>query len=347
MSERVNAAILGASGYTGADMVRLALGHPGVRIVALGANEKAGRPYAEIYPHLQFHGLPVLQKAEDIDWDGVDVVFGCLPHGASEEILSRLPERIAIVDLSADFRLKDAATYAEWYGRTHTSPQLLPRAVYGLTEWARSALRSARIAACPGCYPTATLLALLPLISQGVIEADDLIIDAKSGVSGAGRSLKEANLFCEIGESAHAYSVGAHRHMPEIEQEISRFAGKDVRVNFTPHLIPMSRGELVTCHVRLKPGRTAADARAAVRAATKDEPFVHLAPEGLSPATRHVRGSNHCLINVFADRIPGRAIVIAAIDNLVKGSAGQALQNMNVMLGFEETLGLRQPPLFP
>lgn len=347
MGERLNIAVLGASGYTGADMVRLALGHPRLRIAALAGDSKAGRPLAEIYPHLGFYDLPVLQKAEEIAWDGVDAVFGCLPHGASEEILSRLPERLAIIDLSADFRLQDPGVYAQWYGRAHASPQLLPGAVYGLTEWARPKLRSARLAACPGCYPTAVLLALLPLVQSGILSLEDVIIDAKSGVSGAGRSLKEQNLFCEAGESLKAYGVGAHRHMPEIEQELSRAAGLDVRVNFTPHLVPMSRGELVTCHVRLAPGRSLEDARATLRAASKDEPFVHLAPEGLAPSTAHVRGSNHCLVNVFADRLPGRIIVIAAIDNLVKGSAGQALQNLNVMLGFPETQGLEQPPLFP
>lgn len=347
MAEKLNIAILGASGYTGADLVRLALGHPHLRIAALGGDSKAGLALAETFPHLGFAALPKLQRAEDIAWDGIDAAFGCLPHGASEQILSGLPQRTAVIDLSADFRLKDPAVYAQWYGREHESAALLPRAVYGLTEWARSKLRSARLAACPGCYPTAVLLALLPLVQSGVIALDEVIIDAKSGVSGAGRGLKEANLFCETGESMQAYGVGRHRHMPEIEQELGAAAGRDVRINFTPHLAPMSRGELVTCHVRLQPGRTLQDARDALRASSKDEPFVHLAPVGLSPSTRHVRGSNHCLINVFEDRIPGRIIVIAVIDNLVKGSAGQALQNCNVMFGFPETAGLLQAPLFP
>jgi N-acetyl-gamma-glutamyl-phosphate reductase len=347
MGERLNAAILGASGYTGADMVRLALAHPHVRIAALGGDSKAGLALAETFPHLGFAPLPTLQRAEEIAWDGVDVVFGCLPHGASEQILSGLAERIAIIDLSADFRLKRPEVYAEWYGREHGSPHLLAGAVYGLTEWARPKLRSARLAACPGCYPTAVLLALLPLVHGGVISLEDVIIDAKSGVSGAGRGLKEANLFCEAGESLQPYGVGRHRHMPEMEQELGLAAGQDVRINFTPHLAPMSRGELVTCHVRLRPDRTLQDARDVLRASTKDEPFVHLAPPGLAPSTRHVRGSNHCLINVFEDRLAGRIIVIAAIDNLVKGSAGQALQNCNVMFGFPETAGLEQAPLFP
>lgn len=347
MAERLNIAILGASGYTGADLVRLALGHPHLRIAALGGDSKAGLALAETYPHLGFAPLPALQRAEEIAWDTIDVAFGCLPHGASEQILSGLPAQTMVIDLSADFRLKDAELYAQWYGREHGSAALLPRAVYGLTEWARSKLRSARLVACPGCYPTAVLLALLPLVQSGVIALDDVIIDAKSGVSGAGRGLKEANLFCEVGESMQAYGIGRHRHMPEIEQELGAAAGRDVRINFTPHLAPMSRGELVTCHVRLQPGRTVQDARDVLRACSKDEPFVHLAPVGLSPSTRHVRGSNHCLINVFEDRIPGRIIVLAAIDNLVKGSAGQALQNCNVMFGFPETAGLQQPPLFP
>lgn len=343
----MNAAILGASGYTGADLVRLALGHPRLRIAALGGDSKAGRPMGEIFPHLGFYDLPTLEKPDAIDWREIDVAFGCLPHGASEAVLATLPGHVRIIDLSADFRLKNAETYAHWYGRTHTSPELLAGAVYGLTEWARDALPGARIIACPGCYPTATLLALKPLLAAGAILGEDLIIDAKSGVSGAGRSLKEQNLFCEAGEGAHAYGIAAHRHAPEIEQQLSGIAGAPVLVNFTPHLLPMNRGELVTCYAKLAPGRTVADARAALGARYQREPFVHVAPEGLSPATRHVRGSNHTLINVFADRLPGRIIVIAAIDNLVKGSAGQALQNLNVAEGWDETLGLAQAPIFP
>jgi N-acetyl-gamma-glutamyl-phosphate reductase len=344
----LNVAVLGASGYAGADAVRLLLGHPRVRLVALGADTKAGLSYADIYPHLGYAALPRLTRAQDIAWDAVDVVFGCLPHGASEEILKGLVggDRI-VIDHSADFRLKDPATYAAWYGRVHTSPELLAGAVYGLTEFARPQLRTANLIAAPGCYPTATLLALRPLLGAGVIGAQDIVIDAKSGVSGAGRALKEANLFCEIGESTHAYGLGHHRHMPEIEQELTIDARSPVTVSFTPHLLPMSRGELVTSYVRLTPGATVADLRRVLVERYAEEPFVHVAPEGLSPATRHVRGSNHCLINVFADRLPGRAIVISTIDNLVKGTAGQAIQDLNVRMGWQETLGLTQAPLFP
>jgi N-acetyl-gamma-glutamyl-phosphate reductase len=250
-----------------------------------------------------------------------------------------------IIDLSADFRLKDAGTYAAWYGGAHPAPQLLPEAVYGLTEFARDALPAARIAACPGCYPTAVLLALLPLVAAHAVSADNITVNALSGVSGAGRSLKEANLFPEVAEAVHPYGIGHHRHMPEMEQELSLRAGREVRISFTPHLIPMNRGELVTCIVETPHGpdylrEVLADAYAA-------EPFVHLLPAGVAPATRMVRGSNHVVINVFADRVPGRAIVIAAIDNLVKGSSGQAIQNFNLMFGLPETMGLEQAPLFP
>jgi len=347
MTTPLRIAVLGASGYTGADLVRLALTHPRVEIAALSANAKAGQTMAEVWPHFApYPSLPRLCKAEDIDWAGIDVVFGCMPHAASAELLSVI-QGPRIVDLSADFRLKDAATYADWYGVAHPAPQLLAEAVYGLTEFARDALPAARIAACPGCYPTAALLALVPLVEGGLISPDRITINALSGVSGAGRGLKEANLFAEVAEAVHPYGIGRHRHMPEIEQELSDRAGRAVTVSFTPHLVPMNRGELETIIVDLADGRSPADLRAAFDARYADEPFVHLLPEGVAPATRMVRGSNHVVLNVFADRVPGRAIVIVAIDNLVKGSSGQAIQNMNLMFGLPETMGLEQAPLFP
>lgn len=346
MTDRIRIAVLGASGYTGADLVRLALTHPHVEIRALAANAKAGQAMQAIWPHFAPYSLPALVKADEIDFSGIDVVFGCLPHAASAELLSRI-DGPKIVDLSADFRLNDAATYAEWYGNAHPAPALLSEAVYGLTEYARERLADARLAACPGCYPTAVLLALLPLVETTLIDASTIAIFAMSGVSGAGRSLKEANLFTEVAEAVHPYGVGRHRHMPEIEQEIGKRAGRAVTVGFTPHLIPMNRGELVTATVDLAGGATVADLRARLAARYADEPFVHLLPEGVAPATRMVRGSNHAVVNVFADRNPKRALVIAAIDNLVKGSSGQAVQNMNLMLGLPETAGLEAAPLFP
>lgn len=347
MTDRLRIAVLGASGYTGADLVRLALAHPGVEIAALSANAKAGQAMAEVWPHFAaYPSLPKLCKAEDIDWSGIHAVFGCLPHATSAEILSGL-QGPRIVDLSADFRLKDAATYADWYGNAHPAAQLLPEAVYGLTEFARETLPDARVVACPGCYPTAALLALLPLVEGGLISADRITIFAMSGMSGAGRSLKEANLFAEIAESVDAYGVGKHRHMPEIEQELASRAGREVRVSFTPHHVPMNRGEFETITVELAEGRGVADLRTAYEARYAEEPFVHLLPEGVVPASRMVRGSNHVVLNVFPDRVPGRAIAIVTIDNLVKGSSGQAIQNMNAMFGLPETTGLEQAPLFP
>jgi N-acetyl-gamma-glutamyl-phosphate reductase len=222
---------------------------------------------------------------------------------------------------------------------------LLPAAVYGLTEFARPALVDATIVACPGCYPTAVLLAVLPLVEAGLVDPARVSVNALSGVSGAGRGLKEANLFAEVAEAVHPYAIGAHRHMPEIEQEIAARAGTPVRISFTPHLVPINRGELVTIAVETR--GPLADLRAALEARYADEPFVHLLPAGVAPATRMVRGSNHAVVNVFEDRIPGRALVIAAIDNLVKGSSGQAIQNFNLMFGLPESAGLQQAPLFP
>lgn len=345
MTDRCRIAVLGASGYTGADLVRLALTHPRIEIAALAANAKAGQTLAQIWPHFApYPQLPTLVRAEEIDFAGIDAVFGCLPHAASAALLSTISGP-RIIDLSADFRLKDAGTYAQWYGGEHPAPARLPEAVYGLTEFARNTLPGARITACPGCYPTAVLLALLPLVAAHAISAERITVNALSGVSGAGRGLKEANLFAEVAEAVHPYGIGHHRHMPEMEQELSARAGHKVTISFTPHLIPMNRGELVTCVVETAHGVDYL--RELLADAYTDEPFVHLLPPGVAPATRMVRGSNHVVVNVFADRVPGRAIVIAAIDNLVKGSSGQAIQNFNLMFGLPETMGLEQAPLFP
>ena len=345
-----NTAILGASGYTGADMVRLALGHPNLRIVALSADRKAGQPLAAVFPHFTPCALPDLVAVDAIDWAGIDVVFCCLPHATTQGVVKAIfaaAPRVKVIDLSADFRLTDPAVYADWYGGAHQAIELQAEAVYGLTEWNRAGVAGARLVACPGCYPTAALLALLPLLDAGLIAPEPITINALSGVSGAGRSLKEQNLFCEVAEGVHPYGLGRHRHMPEIEQELARVAGRPLAISFTPHLVPVNRGELETIAVHLAPGRTPADLRAALVARYAAEPFVHVLGEGEAPATRHVRGSNHCVLNVFADRIPGRALVVAAIDNLVKGSSGQALQNFNVVAELAETTGLMSPALFP
>lgn len=343
----VRVAILGASGYTGAELVRLLLRHPRVRIAALTGERQAGRPLAEVFPHLGAYGLPDLVKIEDVRWDDIDFVFCCLPHGTTQQVIAGLPSTMKVVDLSADFRLADIATYAQWYGHAHQAPDLQREAVYGLTELNREGVRNARLVANPGCYPTSAQLPLIPLLMNEMIAADDIIIDAKSGVSGAGRDAKQTNLYGEIAEGIHAYGIAGHRHAPEIEQGLSLAAGRPVLVNFTPHLMPMSRGILATTYVRLKDGVTAADLRATLETKYAREPFVQVLPGATVPHTRHVRGSNHCLMNVFADRLPGRAIIVSAIDNLMKGASGQAVQNFNVMHGFDEAAGLDVVPLFP
>ena len=347
ITKPIRAAVLGASGYTGSDMIRLAALHPEIKITALIAKGHAGQSLAQVFPHLASLDLPKLVTSDEVDWDDVDVVFCGLPHGTAHAEIAKLPKSVKIVDMSADFRLRDPKTYAEWYGGEHSEPALLKEAVYGLTEHYREKIKGARIVACPGCYPTAVLLALLPLIKAKLIAGDDIIIDAKSGVSGAGRTLRQNILFSEAGEGLSPYGIGNHRHVPEIEQELSLASGASVTINFTPHLAPMSRGELCTCYVRLAGKATVSDLRGTLANAYADNPFVHVVEEGVIPATQHVRGSNFCHIGVFADRIKGRAIVVSAIDNLVKGSAGQALQNFNLMFVFDETTGLKQLPLFP
>lgn len=346
-SDRLRIGILGASGYTGADLVRLLLRHPNAELRALTADRHAGKPMESVYPHLGGFGLPDLVKVEDVDWSSLDVAFCGLPHGTTQEIIASLPKSLKVVDLSADFRLTDPDVYAEWYGHPHQAVALQKEAVYGLPELYRDQIRPARLVANPGCYPTAVLLSLEPLVGAGLIDPSSIIVDAKSGVSGAGRSLKEAMLFCEVGEGTHAYGIGTHRHMPEMEQQLALAAGGPVGLSFTPHLLPMNRGELTTAYVRLT-GADSADAlRDALVRRYEGEPFVRVVPAGMSPATRHVRGSNHCLIGVFPDRRPGHAIVIAAIDNLVRGSSGEAIQNMNLMFGLPEPTGIEQIALFP
>lgn len=343
----INVAILGASGYTGAELVRLLAHHPGVRIAAMTAEKRAGASMGEVFPHLAALALPKLIKIADVDFSGIEAVFCALPHGLTQEVVAALPKHLKVVDLSADFRLHDVATYAKWYGHEHLAPDLQKEAVYGLTEFAREAVKKARLIANPGCYPTSAQLPLVPLLEAGAIESGDIIIDAKSGVTGAGREAKEANLFAEVAEGIHAYGVANHRHAPEIEQGLSQAAGRDIIVNFTPHLMPMSRGILSSIYVKLANSATPEDLRATLSKRYADEPFVRVVPAGVTPSTRHVRGTNHCLIGVFPDRVKGRAIVLSVIDNLVKGASGQAIQNFNVQAGLPETTSLLQEALFP
>lgn len=332
-SKPASIAVLGASGYTGAELMRLLTTHPLADVKVLTADRSAGQEFKSIYPQFAYRkNLPRLTKWEESrpEIEQCDVVFCCLPHGTTQEIISILANSCPakIVDLSADFRLKDVGTYEKWYGKPHACPDLQPQAVYGLTEVNRASIKGARILANPGCYPTAAQLPLIPLLKAGLISPDDIIIDAKSGTTGAGRAPKEAFLFCEVTDGIHAYGVASHRHSPEIEQGVSEAAGKPVTLNFTPHLMPMSRGILESIYVKLAPGKTAADLKAQLEQTYREEPFVHVLEGSALPQTRHVRGSNNCIMNVVEDRIPGRAIIISAIDNLVKGASGQAVQNM-------------------
>src|SRR3979409_1998542 len=283
MSAKKKIGVLGASGYTGADAVRLLARHPNVETTAPPANTHAGKPMNEVFPHFFMLDLPRLTEWEKVDWTKLDAVFCGLPHGTTQEIIAAVMAAntaIKTLDMSADFRLRDMSVYAQWYGHEHRAPGLQGEAVYGLTEFYREKIAAARLVACPGCYPTAALLALVPIAKLKLIEVDDIVIDAKSGVTGAGRGLKQNTLFSEAGEGLSPYSVGTHRHSPEIEQELGVAAGTDVPINFTPHLIPMSRGEFCTCYVRLN-GASPDELRAVLTAAYKDEPFVHVVKKGV------------------------------------------------------------------
>jgi len=337
-------AILGASGYTGAELIRLIAGHPSIEIKALGAFSKAGQTVAQVYPHLRHLDLPAMVPFDQIDWSGVDLCFCALPHKTSQEVIRDLPKDLKIVDLSADFRLSDPEAYEKWYGNPHSAVEMQGEAVYGLTEFYRDEIAVARLVAGTGCNAATGQFALRPLIAAGVIDLDEIILDLKAAVSGAGRALKENLLHAELSEGYHAYALGStHRHLGEFDQEFSKVAGRDVHIQFQPHLIPANRGILGTAYVH-------GDAQAVhdtLSAAYTDEVFVEVLPLGEAPSTRHTRGSNFCHIGVVADRRPGRAIVVAALDNLTKGSSGQALQNANLMLGISETEGLMMAPLFP
>jgi N-acetyl-gamma-glutamyl-phosphate reductase len=344
--------VLGASGYTGSELVRMLLRHPRVEIALLTADRRAGQEMRDVFPQFSPFPLPKLVSLEGLDWAslGLDLVFCALPHATTQkvikELLARAPD-VKVVDLSADFRLTDTAAYAKWYGHEHHAPELQKEAVYGLVEIYRRAIKKARLVANPGCYTTCAQLPLVPLIKEKAIELGEIVVDAKSGMTGAGRSAKEAMLFSEVSEGFHAYGVGHHRHMAELDQEFSAAAGREVLVTFTPHLVPMNRGILSTIYVRGRRGRTPEDLHAILSKTYAKEPFVHVLPFGETPQTRHVRGSNMTFIGVANDRIAGRAIIISALDNLVKGASGQAIQNMNLVLGFPETTGLEQVALFP
>lgn len=342
-------AIAGASGYTGLELIRLLDRHPQVVITAVTSEQSAGKPISDIFPSLRGRCDMVLEPLDPAAVAaGADLIFTALPH---QEAMKVVPAFLAagkkVVDLSADYRLHDPAVYGAWYER-HKNPELLQAAVYGLPELRREAIRQACLVANPGCYPTSVILGLKPLLENGLIDPDTIIADSKSGTSGAGRSAKVDSLYCEVNESFKAYGVGGvHRHTPEIEQELSELAGRPVTITFTPHLLPMDRGILSTIYAAPARAMTTEQLVALYADSYRDEPFVRPLPKGQFPATAYVRGSNFCDIGVTLDSRTNRIVVVSAIDNLVKGASGQAIQNMNLVCGFPETLGLEGPAIFP
>ena len=345
----IKVGIIGATGYAGGELVRILMGHKEAEIVWYGSRSYIDKKYSQVYQNM-------FKLVEDVCRDDnmeelasqVDVIFTATPQGlcaslVNDEILSR----VKIIDLSADFRLKDVNVYEEWYKIEHAAPQYIDEAVYGLCELNRDKIKDTRILANPGCYTTCSILTIYPLVKEGLIKPQSIIIDAKSGTSGAGRGAKVANLYCEVNESIKAYGVGTHRHTPEIEEQLSYAAGEDIKLIFTPHLVPMNRGILVTAYADLKDGVTDEMIRAAYKKHYGNEYFIRLLDKDVCPETRWVEGSNFVDINYKVEPRTGRVIMMGAIDNLVKGAAGQAIQNMNIMFGFDEKEGLMGAPMFP
>lgn len=345
----VKVGIIGSTGYAGNELVRLLLGHKDVQIVWYGSRSYIDKKYSQVYQNM-FKLVDDVCRDDNMEElaSQVDVIFTATPQGlcaslVNDDILSK----VKIIDLSADFRLKDVKVYEEWYKLEHAAPQYIDEAVYGLCELNRDKIKNTRILANPGCYTTCSILSIYPLVKEGLVNPQSIIIDAKSGTSGAGRGAKVANLYCEVNESIKAYGVGTHRHTPEIEEQLSYAAGEDIKLIFTPHLVPMNRGILVTAYADLKEGVTDEMIRSAYEKYYADEYFIRLLDKDVCPETRWVEGSNYVDINYKVEPRTGRVIIMGAIDNLVKGAAGQAVQNMNIMFGFDEKEGLMGAPMFP
>lgn len=350
----IKAGIIGATGYAGAELVRILWNHKEVEIVWYGSRSYVDKAYASVY-----NNMFTLVDAKCLDDNieelasQVDVIFTATPQGFLAGVLTeKILNKVKVIDLSADYRIKDVSVYEKWYGIEHKSPQFIEEAVYGLCEINRDKIKGKRLVANPGCYTTCSILTAYPLVKEGLIDANTLIVDAKSGTSGAGRGAKLPNLFCEVNENIKAYGVASHRHTPEIEEQLGYAAGEEIVINFTPHLVPMNRGILATEYASLKKKEdgtypTYEEIRAVYDKYYKDEPFVRVLEKGNCPETKWVEGSNFVDINFVVDERTGRIIMMGAIDNLVKGAAGQAVQNMNLLFGFEETEGLMMVPMFP
>ena len=345
----IRAGVIGSTGYAGAELVRLLIGHPETEICWYGSHSHVGQPFTGQYQNF-FNIVSEDCLDDDLDAlaDEADVIFTATPQGfAASKMSKELLEKTKVIDLSADFRLKDVKTYEAWYNIEHKSPEFLPEAVYGLCELNREDIKKTRLLANPGCYTTCSILTLYPLVKNHLVDLSSLIIDAKSGTSGAGRGTKLANLFCEVNENIKAYGVTNHRHTPEIEEQLGYAAGESILLNFTPHLIPMERGILVTAYADLLPGVGEDEIRAAYESCYANEYFIRLLPTGVLPETRWVKGSNFIDMNFVVDHRTNRVIALGALDNLVKGAAGAAVQNMNLMFGLPENTGLTAVPMFP
>ena len=345
----IRAGIIGSTGYAGQELVRILLGHKDVEIKWYGSRSYIDQAYASVFQNM-FQLVPDICKGEDLEQlcEEVDVVFTATPQGLCSSLVSEnVLSKVKVIDLSADFRIKDVDTYEKWYGIEHKAPQFIEEAVYGLCEINREDIKNARLIANPGCYPTCSTLSIYPLLKEGLIDPNTIIIDAKSGTSGAGRGAKVPNLYCEVNESIKAYGVATHRHTPEIEDQLGYACGQEVMINFTPHLVPMNRGILVTAYASLTKDVTYEEVKAAYDKYYKDEFFVRVLNKDVCPQTRNVEGSNFVDVNFKIDPRTKRVIMMGAIDNLVKGAAGQAVQNMNLMFGFDENEGLKQIPMCP
>ena len=345
----INVAIIGASGYTGVELARILCNHPNIRLTAATSRQYAGKPLAEVFPSLRGKTELVCENLEPAQLcERADLFFTAVPHKTAMDLVpGLLAAGKKVVDLSADFRLRDVAVYEEWY-QAHSSPELIHEAVYGLPELYREQIKRARLVANPGCYPTSIILGLAPLLKNNIIDPTTIIADSKSGTSGAGRGALVGSLFCEVADGFRAYKVGGtHRHTPEIEQEINALCNGSVKISFTPHLLPISRGIMSTVYASPVKECNLNDLTALYQKTYQDEPFVRILPAGSFPATQYVRGSNFCDISINHDLRTNRLIILSAIDNIVKGAAGQAIQNMNLMLGLQETTGLEGAPFFP
>ena len=345
----IKAGIIGSTGYAGQELVRLLLGHKDVEIVWYGSRSYIDKKYYDVFRNM-FQIVENVCQDDNMDElaEAVDVIFTATPQGMCASIVSEdVLKKVKIIDMSADFRIKDVSVYEKWYGIKHASPEFIPEAVYGLCEINREDIKKARLIANPGCYTTCSILTAYPLVKEGLIDPHSIIIDAKSGTSGAGRGAKVDNLYCEVNENIKAYGVTSHRHTPEIEEQLGYAAGEEILLNFTPHLVPMNRGILVTAYANLKEGVTEEEIRAAYNKYYADEKFVRVLEPGVCPETRWVEGSNYTDINFKVDPRTHRVVMMGALDNLVKGAAGQAVQNMNLIFGLNEDEGLNLVPMFP